>query len=144
MNGGDLEVNLTITQTENDCQASLADGVCLRYSVVSDERAVIVAYGVVPLSAMRVSHGRIDLHVDTRTVPDFTFVIGAPVVVSVSWQVKSGAGGALQRCATQGEIGAYAFASATSATPSGANTPRTGAVSSVNAGNTVVATIYLR
>lgn len=149
VDGHDLEINLSLTQTEDDCQASLRNGVCLRYTVVSDERPVILAYGVIPLSAIKVSQGKIVLRVDPSKVPGFTFQMGPPQIINVTWQVKSGALGALQRCALQGSIGSYSFTGVpSSSTPSGASAVGASAVSfagkSTNTGASVIATIYMR
>lgn len=149
VNGDDLEVNLSITQTEDDCQVSLRNGVCLRYTVVSDERPVILAYGVIPLSAIQVSHDKVVLRVDPSKIAGFTFLMGAPQVINVTWQAKSGAIGALQRCALQGSIGAYSFTGAppttTGAGVSGVGSSAvTFAGKTTNAGASVIATIYMR
>ena len=146
VNGDDLEINLTISQTENDCQASLSNGVCLRYTVVSDERPVFIAYGVIPLSAIHVSQNKIVLRVDPSKVAGFTFVMGAPALINVTWQVSSGAQGALQRCAVEGSIGAYTFASATTTTSTGAKgADAVGfAGKASTAGVNIIATIYMR
>src|SRR5579871_1634797 len=48
--GEELEMNIVISQIGNDCQAALNGGFCLRYSVVLEEQALMVGYGVIPAS----------------------------------------------------------------------------------------------
>lgn len=88
-NGGDLELNVAITQTQNDCQAPLSDGFCLRYSVVLDEAAVMVGYGVVPLTTVHVTPFGIALTVDTRKVPGFVNVVGSGGMIVMNWKTAS-------------------------------------------------------
>lgn len=84
--GKDIEVNVALTQTQNDCQAPLNGGICLRYTIIEDERAVSAGYGVIPASDVRVTAQAIALRVDTRTTRGFTQVIGSGLMLSVTWQ----------------------------------------------------------
>lgn len=83
--GKDWEVNVALTQTENDCQAPLNGGICLRYSIIVDEQAVSVGYGVIPSSDVMVVPQAITLRVDTRTTPGFSQVIGSGLSIAVKW-----------------------------------------------------------
>ncbi|HEU5348994.1 MAG TPA: hypothetical protein VFU63_10330 [Ktedonobacterales bacterium] len=85
-NGKDLELNVVITQTQNDCQAPLTVGFCLRYSVVLDEEPVMVGYGVIPQSNVHVTPFGIALTVDTSKVPGFVNVVGSGGPISITWK----------------------------------------------------------
>jgi hypothetical protein len=89
--GGDLELNASITQTANDCQQALNGGVCLRYSVVLDEKPVMVGYGVIPLSAVHITPSSIMLNVDTSKIPTFVNSYGSGGRITISWKTVSGA-----------------------------------------------------
>jgi hypothetical protein len=88
-NGGDLELNMAITQTQNDCQAPLNNGVCLRYSVVLDEQPVMVGYGVVPLRTVHVTPSGITITVDTSKVPGFVNVVGSGGMIVMNWKTSA-------------------------------------------------------
>jgi hypothetical protein len=109
--GKDLEVNLALTQTQNDCQAPLNGGYCLRYSVVVDEQGMLEGYGVIPASDVIRTPGVIMLRVDTSKVPGFTHTMGSGQLIMVTWKAASGKSGGQQRATVQGGIGAFAIPS---------------------------------
>lgn len=113
--GKDLELNVAITQTGNDCQAPLKGGVCLRYSVVLDEQPLMAGYGVIPASAVKVTRTTIVLNVDTSKVPEFVNVVGTGTRIVVNWKTAA-AGASLKsnaplKAAVQGNIAQYTFPS---------------------------------
>jgi hypothetical protein len=112
-NGEDLELNIAITQTQNDCQAPLNNGVCLRYSVVLDEQPVMVGYGVVPLRTVHVTPAGITITVDTSKVPDFVTLVGPSGMIVMNW--KTSAAGVKANTAhsatAQGGIGRFTYPS---------------------------------
>ncbi len=112
-NGKDLELNVAITQTQNDCQAPLNGGVCLRYSVVEEEQPVMVGYGVIPQANVRVTPTNIVLKVDTRKVPGFVNVVGSGGVISVTWKNLSPTArvGVMHKVTAQGGIASYTLVS---------------------------------
>ena len=86
-NGKDLEFNVMLSQTENDCQGSFSNGAyCLRYALIIDEAPVLAGYGMVPASAVHITPGNIVIHVDTAKVPGFVVVLGPAQVVSINWK----------------------------------------------------------
>lgn len=110
INGDVVEINLSITQTQNDCLAPIKGGVCLRYSILSNEQGVLGGYGVIPASDIQVTPNRVVLKVDTSKVIGFHMSRGTPVVVDVTWVAAPGARiGAQQNSGAQGYIGPYSF-----------------------------------
>jgi hypothetical protein len=116
--GKDLELNLAISQTGNDCQAALNGGVCLRYSVVLDENPVMAGYGVLPMADVYVTPTTIGVTVDTRRVPHFVHTVGTGGRISVTWKTMSPAGAAAsaqvnrpQKATAQGGIASYSLPS---------------------------------
>jgi hypothetical protein len=116
LNGKDLEMNLAITQTENDCQAALNGGTCLRYSVVLDEHPVLVGYGVIPKASMSVTASSIVLRVDTSKVPDFVNIVGQGGPITINWKAVTSASTAktdipqqaVRQAEVQGSVARYA------------------------------------
>jgi hypothetical protein len=142
-NGEDLELNVAITQTQNDCQAPLNNGVCLRYSAVLDEQPLIVGYGVVPQRNVHVTPSGITLKVDTSKVPDFVNVVGSGGLIVMNWTTSSPMAKANvpYKAAAQGGIGPYSFPSTSPST--GASTGASNSASS-SASTGVIATIIMR
>jgi hypothetical protein len=108
--GKDLEFNVSVTQTENDCQAAFTNGdYCLRYALIIDEAPVLSGYGMVPASDVHITPGNIVIHVDTAKVPGFVANLGSAQIVSVNWkqlQAQSKIGSPMMASA-QGELGSY-------------------------------------
>lgn len=142
LNGKDLEMNLAITQTENDCQAALNGGVCLRYSVVLDEQPVLVGYGVVPKTSLSVTASSIVLRVDTSKVPNFVNVVGQGSPIVVNWKAATSAGKTstlqrgVQQATVQGGIASYTIPQKTAV--------QGGAGRYAVPGTTVIATVHMR
>jgi hypothetical protein len=116
--GKDLEMNLVISQTGDDCQAALHGGFCLRYTVVLDEQAIMVGYGVIPAHDVEVTASSIAISVDTSKVPHFVHTVGQGGPIAVSWKFASLAGkspSALinkpQKVSAQGGIATYSVPS---------------------------------
>lgn len=89
LRGKDLELNLAISQTGNDCQAALNGGVCLRYSVVLDEKPIMAGYGVIPMADVHVTASSIGVNVDTSKVPNFIHTVGTGGRITVNWKTAS-------------------------------------------------------
>lgn len=118
LRGKDLEMNVAISQTGNDCQAALNGGACLRYSVVLDEQPVMAGYGVIPMSDVQVTSTMIIVTVDTRKVPNFVHTVGTGGQISITWKTTSPAGAAAtaqvnkpQKATVQGGIASYTLPS---------------------------------
>jgi hypothetical protein len=116
--GTDLEMNVAISQTGDDCQAALKGGVCLRYSVVLDEKPIMAGYGVIPIADVHVTASSIVVTVDTSRVPNFVFVVGTGGPISLSWKtvspkaaVTSALANKPQKAKAQGNIASYALPS---------------------------------
>lgn len=108
--GKDLEYNVSLTQTENDCQTAFTNGdYCLRYALIIDESPVLSGYGMVPASDVHITPGNIVIHVDTAKVPGFVVALGSAQVVSINWkqlQAQSKVGSPMTASA-QGALGSY-------------------------------------
>ncbi len=116
LNGQDLEMNLAISQVADDCQAPLSGGYCLRYSVVLQEKAVMVGYGVIPAKDVKVTASSITIKLDTRKVPNFVQVVGTGGPINISWKTANTASTVSaamlnkpQKATAQGGISTYAF-----------------------------------
>jgi hypothetical protein len=116
--GKDLEINIALSQIGNDCQAALNGGYCLRYSVVLDEQAVMVGYGVIPTSDVQLTSTSIVIKVDTSKVPRFVHSYGSGGPLNVSWKLATLGGkapnlliGKPQKASAQGSISAYSVPS---------------------------------
>lgn len=107
--GEDLELNLSISQVGNDCQTALNGGVCLRYSVVLEEKPVMAGYGVIPLSAVHITPTNIILNVDTTQVPDFVNTVGAGGRIVLTWKNSATTvnPGSLHSASVVGKIGSF-------------------------------------
>jgi hypothetical protein len=109
LNGKDLELNLAISQIQNDCQEALNGGACLRYSVVLDERPLMVGYGVVPLANVHVTAQAIALRVDTSKLPNFVHLAGQGGLIVINWRAIAAVAraGSMQRAQARGAIEPY-------------------------------------
>jgi hypothetical protein len=79
-----LEINLSITQNENACQAPLNGQVCLRYSIASDDKPLESGYGLIPNGDVTVKGSSIRVDVDTST-GKFQHLTGQGGQVSITW-----------------------------------------------------------
>ena len=84
------EVNLSISQTQSDCQTNLRGQLCLRYNILVEDEPVEAGYGLIPLSAVTVTANTITLRVDTRHAPHITRTAGGGGLISITWSVSSG------------------------------------------------------
>lgn len=107
LNGKDLELNLAITQTGNDCQAPTNGQVCLRYSILLDEKPIEVGYGLIPASQVTVSASAIVLKTDTRTIPNFVHLAGSGGPITLSWKALTSKS-ALHTASVQGSMVGHA------------------------------------
>src|SRR5437588_725658 len=88
---GDREINLSLSQTHNDCGGTALNGqVCLRYSVAADETLVEAGYGLIAPSALKVSGSSITLATNTATDPGFHLLVGHGGVLSIRWKKAPG------------------------------------------------------
>lgn len=105
---GELEVDLSFTQTQSNCGAVPKNQVCVRYGVQLDDQPVQMGYGLISASAIQVSGSTITLSINTTvsSSPSFTRVVGAGGVISLSWSKKS-TGHNLSPASVQGSIMGY-------------------------------------
>jgi hypothetical protein len=84
-----IELSVSITQTENACQAPLNGQYCLRYSMAVGEKPVQMGYGLIPNGNVNFTGTSISIDVDTST-SRFTHLVGAggPISASWSWQTS--------------------------------------------------------
>lgn len=80
-----LEINLSISETRNDCGKPLNGQICLRYSISRDDMPDEVGYGLIPRSALTVSRSMIMLKTDTRYDPQIKRIAGAGGLISLKW-----------------------------------------------------------
>lgn len=118
LNGKNLEMNLAITQTKNDCQEALNGGVCLRYTVVLDgdgdhEQALLAGYGVIPQANVNMTASSIVLKTDTSKIPNFVHVVGQGGPILINWKALSAVtkAGAVRKATAQGGIAQYTIPS---------------------------------
>ena len=86
----ELEVNLTISQTQSDCQTPLSGAFCLRYNILIEDAPSQAGYGLIPASDVTVSGSTVTLHVDTRHEPRLIRTAGAGGVIVVTWRMPAG------------------------------------------------------
>ena len=84
-----FEVNVSITQTENACQAPLNGQLCMRYSITANEAPVESGYGLIPNGHVTMTSSSISVSVDTST-GRFHHVVGKGGPVSVTWTWQPG------------------------------------------------------
>lgn len=85
-----LEVDLEITETRDDCETPLQGQVCLRYGISQDDAPIQIGYGLIPISAVRLSSSAFTLATDTRHDPHVTCLAGAGGLISLTWSVPLG------------------------------------------------------
>jgi hypothetical protein len=92
VDGGELELNVSLSQTQNSCGATALNGrFCLRYSVEEDEAPVGSGYGVIAASDVTLSGADVTLHTNTASYPGFHLLEGAGGVLSIHWTAHPGA-----------------------------------------------------
>ena len=82
---GEFELNVEITQTENDCGAPLNGQLCLRYSITQDDRPVENGVGLIPLSDVSRSGSTLTLSTSTSVYPHFHRFAGGGGPLRISW-----------------------------------------------------------
>jgi hypothetical protein len=85
-----IELSVSITQTENVCQAPLNGQFCVRYSTAVDETPVQMGYGLIPNGDVTITGSSISISVDTRT-GRFHHIVGSGGPISVTWTTQPGA-----------------------------------------------------
>jgi hypothetical protein len=86
----ELEMNLAISQTANDCQTPLLGEFCLRYDILLDDEPVQAGYGLIPLSDVSVTASSVTLRVDTRHEPRVTQTEGDGGLIQLTWALSAG------------------------------------------------------
>ena len=88
---GDREIDLSLSQTHDDCGGTALKGqLCLRYSVAADETPIEVGYGLIAPSALKVSGSSITLATNTAAAPGFHLLVGHGGVLSIRWKEARG------------------------------------------------------
>ncbi len=82
---GEFELNVEITQTENDCGAPLNGQLCLRYSITQDDHPVEDGVGLIPLSDVSRSGSTLTLSTSTNAYPHFHRFAGGGGSLLISW-----------------------------------------------------------
>lgn len=85
----ELEVDLSISQTESDCQTALHGQFCLRYNILRDDMPVESGYGVIPTGDVQVSGSTVTLRIDTRHEPHVIRTSGTGGLISLTWSSAS-------------------------------------------------------
>lgn len=81
----ELEMDLSLSQTIDDCGVPLHGQFCLRYSISEDDVPVQAGYGLIPASQVKVHGPVITLVTNTARDPGFVRVAGAGGVIAVTW-----------------------------------------------------------
>lgn len=114
----EFEMNLAITQTQNDCDKPPQGQLCLRYTISADEITSEDGYGLIPISAVRISPSTITLSIDTSHDPQMHFVAGQGGQIALTWFMPLGLPhpvnqtAALAAATVQGSILGYTVPSA--------------------------------
>lgn len=85
----ELEVDLSISQTQSDCQMPLRGQLCLRYNILRDDVPVESGYGLIPVGAVKVAGATISLRIDTRHESRLIRTAGAGGLISLTWSVAT-------------------------------------------------------
>lgn len=85
-----LELDLSVTQSENDCGAPTHGQMCLRYSITQDDKPVQAGYGPLPVSQVTVHGAAISLATDTHGDPKVVRTSGAGGPISLTWVAVAG------------------------------------------------------
>jgi hypothetical protein len=85
-----IELSVSITQTESTCEAPLNGQFCVRYSMAVDETPVQMGYGLIPNGDVTTTGSSISISVDTRT-GRFHHIVGSGGPISVTWTTQPGA-----------------------------------------------------
>jgi hypothetical protein len=85
-----LELDLSISQTENNCSAPLRGQACLRYSITQDDEPVQAGYGLLPVSQVTMHGSAITLSTDTRRNHNVVRTYGAGGPISLTWVAVAG------------------------------------------------------
>lgn len=110
-------MNLAITQTQNDCDTPPHGQLCLRYTISADEVTSEDGYGLIPISAVRITPSTITLSIDTRHDPQMHLMTGHGGPISLTWSIPLGLphpvnqAAALAAATVQGSILGYAVPS---------------------------------
>jgi hypothetical protein len=86
----ELEVDLSISQTQGDCQMALHGQLCLRYNILLDDRPVQAGFGLISLADVTMSPPTLTLRTDTRHESQFVRTAGAGGVISLTWFSTAG------------------------------------------------------
>ena len=86
----ELEMNLTISQTQSDCQTPLYGEFCLRYNILADDAAVQSGYGLIPLSDVTVTGSSVTLRVDISREPRIVRTAGGGGLIALTWLLPGG------------------------------------------------------
>jgi hypothetical protein len=81
----ELEINVDITQTRNDCGAPLNGQICLRYSVTEDDQPIEAGVGLIPATAVKTSGATVKLSTNTASNPNIHRSAGGGGVIGITW-----------------------------------------------------------
>lgn len=100
----DFEMDLSLSQTIDDCGAPLRGQFCLRYSITNDDVPVQAGYGLIPASQVRVHGSTITLVTNTARDRGFVHVAGRGGLISITWTAPRNLPIVASRSAAMGEI----------------------------------------
>lgn len=89
LGASEFELDLSISQTQNDCQAPLRGRVCLRYSISLDDQPLQSGYGVIPMGDVIVSANSITLKLDTHHESAVIRTSGTGGIIALTWSTPS-------------------------------------------------------
>lgn len=85
---GGIEVDLSITQTREDCGVPLNGQTCLRYSVMRGDTIIQSGDGLIPNSDVQESGSTITLSLNSSSA-HYHRILGAGGPISITWTVNS-------------------------------------------------------
>lgn len=110
-------MDLAITETQNDCGTPPRGLLCLRYTISTGDVATENGFGLVPISAVKVSLSTITLSIDTAKDPHMNLLAGKGGLISLTWSMPLGLphpgsqGAALATASVHGTILGYVIPS---------------------------------
>jgi hypothetical protein len=90
----DFELDVSITQTQNNCgassSASSSGAVCLRYGIAQSDQFIQAGYGLIPARELKITGAMITLTTDTSREPGFIRTYGSGGPITLTWMVGRG------------------------------------------------------
>jgi len=109
----ELEVDLSISQMQNDCETPLRGRFCLRYTILLEDKPIQSGYGLMPSGNVETAESSITLWVDTSHEPGVIRTAGTGGTIALTWSTLAAlprpvqGASALTSASVQGSIVGY-------------------------------------